>query len=248
MKRKWLLGLSMLMLVSASDVSARVLGDVDGDDKVGLVESIYSLQVASGQNPSITTVCTEPDEVLSVNRCWKDRNLGASRVATNSTDEFAYGDLYQWGRLGDGHQNRTSTETNVNSANDVPGHSNFITETVDPWSWRDPLNRNLWQGLSGANNPCPQGFRLPTEAEFETERASWSSNNAAGAFASPLKLVMAGYRSLDGTLFAVGTNGYYWTSSTVDDSRSRNFFYYSTNAGMNSNRQAFGMSVRCIKD
>src|SRR5690554_918324 len=28
---------------------------------------------------------------------WMDRNLGASQVATSSTDEAAYGDLYQWG-------------------------------------------------------------------------------------------------------------------------------------------------------
>ncbi|MFZ1451482.1 MAG: hypothetical protein WAT20_02205, partial [Ferruginibacter sp.] len=44
-------------------------------------------------------------------KIWMDRNLGASRVATSSTDDLAYGDLYQWGRLTDGHQNRTSGTT-----------------------------------------------------------------------------------------------------------------------------------------
>lgn len=39
---------------------------------------------------------------------WMDRNLGASRAATSSTDTEAYGDLYQWGRAADGHQKRTS--------------------------------------------------------------------------------------------------------------------------------------------
>jgi hypothetical protein len=59
-------------------------------------------------------------------------------------------------------------------------------------------------------------FRLPTEAEWEIERASWISNDAAGAFASPLKLVSAGYRSnSNGTLFYAGSEGGYW-SSTVD--------------------------------
>lgn len=37
-----------------------------------------------------------------------DRNLGVSRIATSSTDSEAYGDLYQWGRLSDGHEKRTS--------------------------------------------------------------------------------------------------------------------------------------------
>jgi uncharacterized protein (TIGR02145 family) len=89
---------------------------------------------------------------------------------------------------------------------------------------------------------------LPTEAEFEAERASWVSNDAAGAFASPLKLVMAGYRSLGGSLYQVGSDGNYWSSSTEDDSYSRNFSFSSSSAGMNSNRHALGMSVRCIKD
>ena len=31
-------------------------------------------------------------------KVWMDRNLGAGRVATSSTDTEAYGDLYQWGR------------------------------------------------------------------------------------------------------------------------------------------------------
>ncbi|MEY4885721.1 MAG: hypothetical protein RL151_1030, partial [Bacteroidota bacterium] len=41
-------------------------------------------------------------------KCWLDRNLGASRVATTVTDATAYGDLFQWGRLDDGGQDRNS--------------------------------------------------------------------------------------------------------------------------------------------
>lgn len=250
MKTKLSLGLITVMMAAVNNASARVAGDVNGDGKVDLVESIYSLQVTSGQNPTIAQTCTEPDEVLSAGKCWKDRNLGASRVATSSTDTLAYGDLYQWGRLGDGHQNRDSAKTATNSANDVPGHSNFITESTAPSDWRVPQNSNLWQGLGGVNNPCPQGFRLPTEAEMDNERTSWVSDNAAGAFASPLKLVMAGYRTTDGSLFSVGTYGQYWTStvSTVVGTNSRNFSFSSSFAGLNTNAHVFGMSVRCIKD
>ena len=41
-------------------------------------------------------------------RIWMDRNLGATRAATISTDTSAYGDLYQWGRGSDQHQLRKS--------------------------------------------------------------------------------------------------------------------------------------------
>jgi len=53
--------------------------------------------------------------------CWLDRNLGATQVATSSTDAASYGDLFQWGRLDDGHQNRTSSTFQWDSENDVPG-------------------------------------------------------------------------------------------------------------------------------
>jgi hypothetical protein len=44
--------------------------------------------------------------------------------------------------------------------------------------------------------------------ELETERASWVPKNAARAFASPLKLVLAGYRDIDkGTIQDTGLLG-----------------------------------------
>ena len=184
---------------------------------------------------------------------WMDRNLGASQVATSSTDANAYGDLYQWGRAADGHESRTSATTSTNATSAVPNDGNawdgfFITEGSSPYDWLTPQDDNLWQGVSGTNNPCPSGYRLPTEAEWEAERTSWSSNNAAGAFASPLKLPVAGYRSnSNGSLYVVGSYGYYW-SSTVDGTFSRFLIFISSGADMDSNRRALGYSVRCLKD
>ena len=186
--------------------------------------------------------------VVHNGKCWLDRNLGASQVATSSTDANAYGDLFQWGRLDDGHQIRTSGTTSILSISDTPGHGNFITPGSSPYDWRNPQNDNLWQGVSGTNNPCPSGWRLPTEAEWNTERLSWSSNNAAGAFGSPLKLPVAGLRAnSNGSLSNVGSNGYYW-SSTIDGPLSRLLIFGSSNAYMFSYNRAYGNSVRCIKD
>ena len=95
--------------------------------------------------------------VESQGKCWLDRNLGASRVATAYNDSQAYGDLFQWGRLDDGHQDRTSATTTATSSTDDPGHSNFIYGMGDPYDWRDPQNDNLWQGNGAINDPCPPG-------------------------------------------------------------------------------------------
>ena len=108
-------------------------------------------------------------EVSNVGQTWLACNLGATQVATASNDSLAYGDLYQWGRLRDGHQLRTSGTTGTQSSGNVPGHNNFITGNPD---WRASQNDTLWQGLTGINNPCPSGFRLPSATELESERQS----------------------------------------------------------------------------
>ena len=182
-------------------------------------------------------------------KTWMDRNLGASQVATSGTDTDAYGDIYQWGRAADGHENRTSGITFTMSTSDTPGHANFIiNDDIYPFDWRSPQNAELWQGVNGVNNPCPDGYRLPTEAEFEEERQSWSSNDAAGAFASPLKLTVAGYRNFNnGTPGNEGSLGSYWTSSTTGIS-SRGFYFIGDDVGMGSYFRARGSSVRCIRE
>ena len=181
-------------------------------------------------------------------KTWMDRNLGASRVATSSTDAQSYGDLYQWGRGADGHQCRNSATTTTLSSTDQPGTGNFITINSGNNDWRSPQNINLWQGVNGVNNPCPSGYRLPTDPELEAERASWSANTSVGAFASPLKLPLAGFRyGSFGSLSNVGTFGGYW-SSTVSGTSSRNLDFLSSSAGMSVDTRAYGLTVRCLKD
>jgi len=177
-------------------------------------------------------------------RMWMDRNLGALRVTQSVNDYQAYGWLYQWGRLADGQELCCSPTLSSQSDGDDPDHGNFITSFPD---WRDEPNDTLWQGVSGDNNPRPTGFRGPTETEWETERASWRSNDAAGAFASPLRLVLAGYRSRSsGTYGDSGSHGYYW-SSTLDDGEAVHLYIWSGSAVMDSEDRAYGYSVRCIK-
>jgi hypothetical protein len=204
-----------------------------------------------GTYPPGTVHClATPTAVVDVTnpvtgKTWMDRNLGASQVAISSTDANAYGDLYQWGRGTDGHQCRNSATTGALSSTDQPGHGYFIIVSGD---WRSPQNDNLWQGVNGVNNPCPSGYRLPTETEINAERLSWSANTSVGAFASPLKLPMAGLRDdSNGSLNGVGTYGGYW-SSTVSGAVSRRLGFVSSDADMSGLNRALGLTVRCLKD
>ena len=219
--------------------------EFDNDYAGGLTPELSPVNFGNIELQSIPV----PTVTSSTGRVWMDRNLGASRVAISPTDEEAYGDLYQWGRLTDGHEKRTSGTIHTRSNSDVPGHGNHIIGSSD---WRNPQNDNLWQGASGVNNPCPVGFRLPTSEEFQEEIDSWSSQDSAGSFASPLKLVLAGYRSfLDGLIRVEGYPAHYWTS-TVDDSSdwhlSDHLNFCSSSANISGINRGLGMSVRCIKD
>jgi hypothetical protein len=202
----------------------------------------------TGGAPTWTTPLEEGDvQNPATGEIWMDKNLGASQVATSSTDANAYGDLYQWGRAADGHESRTSGITSTLATSDTPGHGDFITTGTTPYDWRSPQNDNLWQGVNGTSNPCPNGYRLPTKAEWEAERTSWNSDDAAGAFGSPLKLPVAGLRINDGSIKNEGSQGFYW-SSTVDGTRSWDMYYGSIGAGWSQSGRVVGRSVRCLKD
>jgi hypothetical protein len=200
------------------------------------------INITNGMGVNTTVV----DLTSTTGGVWMDRNLGATQVAASSTDADSYGDLYQWGRDSDGHESRTSNTTGTTVTSAAAGHGDFITAGAGTgYNWTNFADEDtLWQ--SGLNDPCPTGYRIPTEIELQTELDAFSPN-AAGAF-SALKLPLAGYRRYSyGTLNSVGSNGYYW-SSAVSSSYARNLYFNSSNAGMSNNYRAYGFSVRCIKD
>jgi hypothetical protein len=119
-------------------------GDVAGDAPDGVIATTTTdnpLVLTMDSDKSVTAVFeeegsssgwprdTETAVVDVVNPAtgvtWMDRNLGASRAATSSTDADAYGDLYQWGRAADGHQKRTSSTRTTLSSSDQPGSWRF---------------------------------------------------------------------------------------------------------------------------
>lgn len=181
--------------------------------------------------------------------CWLDRNLGASRVALSYNDSSSYGWLYQWGRLSDGHQGRSSAKTWTNSSNDIPGHSKFVLEKTQPLDWRAPQNNNLWQGVEGINNPCPSGWRIPTQGDWDNILVVESISNRATAYSSTLKLTAGGIRVRGtGALGDVSSYGRYW-SSTIFGVQAYNLSFWSTTATATSKfDRAQGLSIRCIKN
>jgi len=191
-------------------------------------------------------------------------NLGV----TGSQDPLTHqggannGALYQWGRQTDGHEVRTS----ATQAGPVAGAvaSKFITSASPPYDWISPQDGTRWLDASKtANDPCPSGFRVPTQAQWgglfrngttsgapnTATRNTWTWTGNGFTVGANLFLPAAGTRYVsDASLNSVGTNGYYW-SSTVSGTFAYYLNFTSGNVypGSILNR-GLGSSVRCISE
>ena len=213
--------------------------------------------ICDGSNPTTVVEITS-----STGKIWMDRNLGASRAATSNTDYMAYGCLYQWGRGNDGHAsiNWTSASagsavngsTTTRSSTEIPGNALFIQYNGE---WITTQNNNLWQINSQTNNPCPSGFRVPSNIELGNEFTAYTITNNATAFSNGpsggFKFVAAGYRNITAgaPLAITGSNGLYWTS-TLNGSPAVMAYISSNSVNVTNtatNNRAFGQSVRCLK-
>ena len=90
-----------------------------------------------------------------------------------------------------------------------------------------------------------------SESELDAERQNWSTDDSAGALASPLKLPLNGVRSGTTATFVLqGNRGFYWTSSLSTSATNPNYSRYldfaTSSVFVNIPRGA-GMAVRCIK-
>jgi streptogramin lyase len=192
-------------------------------------------------------------------RIWLDRNLGASRVATSSTDTQAFGDYYQWGRPTDGHQSQYITNnnstgfTNTKSTTSVPPNGLWIQPNDGSEDWLITANNTLWVGANPSNNPCPPRFRIPTLSEWQAEQALFTSNNSNGAFNYSLKLTMPGWlENFDnnGASFIAKSSGGFYLTQTANSNGSVQYFgINSVNVWNDTNlSKRRGLSCRCIKN
>jgi uncharacterized protein (TIGR02145 family) len=174
-------------------------------------------------------------------------NLGADNSLDPHTPvQGIHGNYYQWGILA--HVADASTPATA----------------ITPWNTTTAANGAWADGSKTANDPCPTGYRVPTNAQwllvdsYNTQTTTGSFiNNATnfgaarhfGAGANKLTLPAAGSRTASaGALSLRGNYGYYWSSSTENLSQASHLNVTTGNAFTSSNNRAFGLSVRCVSE
>lgn len=185
----------------------------------------------------------------TITKLWLDRNLGAQRTAIKMNDSLASGDLFQWGRLADGHQNRNSLTIQELSANTMPGHDKFIVEPLNSDDWLKISNDSLWNDEENTNCSCPNGWRVSTKDELLMEINSWKTIDMEGAYASSLKWVATGNRDNHGTERYSKYWGFVWTSTPQNNSMAYSLAIIGTyTAEIITSPRIYGQAIRCVKD
>ena len=131
------------------------------------------------------------------------------------------------------------------------------TGTVTSWNTTVPTGAS-WRA---PNNPCPAGWRLPTEGEMAALRtavSTWTTvggvtgrritgaNRIAGGGFDTIFLPAAGYRDAIGTLKEVGTKGMYWNSTQLSETLARGLRFSNHNTQLLSGNRMYALSVRCV--
>jgi len=134
------------------------------------------------------------------------------------------------------------------------------------YQWDEMMGYTTTAGIQGI---CPQGWYIPTDAEWteltsflggesvaggkmkEAGTVHWASPNYGATNSSGFTGLANGYRYINGIFSAMSVVGYWWSSSQYNSNNAwvRNLYFSNPEVERsNHNKEQHGFSVRCIKD
>lgn len=176
---------------------------------------------------------------------WKDfmcHNLGADTKADPLTASSSiFGAKYQWGRASEAISQATDIST---------------TSYISGWNSAPAPNTSWSDAAKTANDPCPNGYRLPTYTEWRgvlanntiTRTGDWSGTGYGNAIkiGDNLLLPATGYRfPSDGTLNPRNV-GYYWSSTYSGGNNGAALYFDQNTQAVYDTDMPRGINIRCI--
>jgi uncharacterized protein (TIGR02145 family) len=186
-----------------------------------------------GDNRAVT------DEGVVINGVrWATRNVDAPGTFAESPESA--GMFFQWSRK----------------------KGWYATDEImrEGWDIRSSFTSTIWDTEWYAeNDPCPEGWRIPTRRELEQLRranSEWTSKNGVygrlfGTAPNQIFLPAAKFLTTSGNIgWHLGNHGSYW--SRTQDSRNRDSvawrftFSESDYLWVNAMHKALGFNIRCV--
>jgi uncharacterized protein (TIGR02145 family) len=220
----------------------------------------FTVERYGKQNFRTARLYTPPPPIVDPNAktiggvTWASCNVAAPGVFAESPDK--YGLLYQWGiDLGWPPFPASNVIAEVEAHDGTPGTA-----------WKTSIVGNVADEWNKGNGPCPDGWRLPTQAELKAlldyPNKKWTANygETTGTGSTPdsrgyiftvggseFFLVAPGRRNPDGAKTGDKNNGYYWSSEPADAASVKYVYFSNGSSTAGSSDRARACSVRCVQ-
>ena len=225
--------------------------------------SEVSFTTNSGSSNEIGTVTDYDGNTYSTlkigNQWWMAENLKVTHYA-NGTAIPLIEESLEWHNLGFSDKAYCYYD-NSSSNKDTYGAL---------YTWAAAMNGAASSSInpSGVQGVCPDGWHLPSDAEWteltdylggtrvaggklkETGTTHWGSPNTGATNESGFTALSGGYRFHSGTFGGLGNDAHFWsaTEDSSSDAWHRSLGYNASSVGRRDGYKTDGFSVRCTKD
>ncbi|SHM78080.1 major paralogous domain-containing protein [Fibrobacter sp. UWR3] len=224
-----------------------------GDD-----DSDFATRPSDGSSSSVTPQSSDSETSVSSS---SEAKSSSSSVTPQSSDSET---SVSTGTMTDSRDGQTYKTVTIGTQTWMAQNLNY--ETANSYCYKDSASYCTKYGRlytwEAATTACPDGWHLPTKAEFETlftavggqstagkvlkSTSGWSGN---GSDAFAFSALPAGFRYGDGLYYHEGYYAYFWSSTEYySDSAYNMYLYHNYESANVINDKYYGFSVRCLKD
>jgi len=228
---------------------------------ISIVDSVYYEEELPNCGTVIDYDGNEYATITIDTLCWMAENLKVTHYPNGDAIPNVTGDT-DWANLTDDNTSDAYCYYNNNANNEADTYGALYTYAAaigDNWA-RDLVNN---QGV------CPDGWHLPTDAEWTTltnylggeniaggkmkeiDTTYWDSPNEGADNSSGFTALPNGVRyNNNGTFDYMGGSGVWWsaTEENSDNAYYRNLNYNSAGVDHYYSSKSYGFAVRCVRD
>jgi len=238
--------------VNAQDAATKAYVDT-------LKARIDALETQMVLNNGVTDIDGNHYPIVKIgNQIWMTENLRVTKYPNGTAIPYIT-DSVEWGNLPNDNTGDAYSFYNNDKTIGYGALYTYAAAIGDDWAYDNVTGQGV----------CPDGWHLPTDAEWaelidylggsaiagaklkEAGTMHWSSPNTGATNESGFSALPGGYRfNGSGSFYGIGLFGNYWSATEINSSETwvRAIDYNLEAINRHNNSKAFGFSVRCIKN